>query len=172
MSSVPLADFAASITAEERTQDSSSSSDEEDLRDLMSEDLMSEDTAPHAISAPATLTASMLEAEGAVASEPQEHQTSQRSEDPTEGQQLSGMTGVESDGSTEQVTNGKQLTAEAAVSTIVDLDGADVSGASTLVVRKGQQLQELVVCGSITEAELRDEIEHIASLLLSSDEFM
>ena len=172
MSSVPLADFAASITAEERAQDSSSSSDEEDLRDLMSEDLLSEDTAPDAISAPAATTASILEAEGAVAGEPQEQQTPQRSEDPTEGQQLSGTTGVKGDDLSEQVTNGKQLTTDAADSSIVDLDGADVSGASTLVVRKGQQLQELVVSGSITEAELRDEIENIVSLLLSSEEFM
>lgn len=161
MSSVPLADFAASITAEQRAQDSSSSSDEEDL---------GEDKAPDA---PATTTASILEAEGAVAGESQEHQVLQSSENATGAQQALGMTDdVKSDVLTEQVTNGEQLTTEAADSNPIDLDGADVSGASTLVVRKGQQLQELVVSGSITAAELRDEIENIVSLLLSSEEFM
>lgn len=162
MSSVPLADFAASIPAEERAQDSSSSSDEEDL---------GEDTAPDTVSAPAT-TASMPEAEDAVGGELQEHQALQSSEDTIGGQPALGTTDINIGASPDDVTNREQLTTDAADSTPVDLDGADVSGASTLVVRKGQQLQELVVSGGITEAELRDEIESIVSLLLSSEEFI
>lgn len=46
----------------------------------------------------------------------------------------------------------------------------DVFGASTLVVRKGQQLQELLVSGSISQEELRHEIEKIVSFLMSPED--
>lgn len=161
MSSVPLADFAASITAEEQALDSSSSSDEEDLN---------EDTDVDAVSASAASPPSTLEAEDAVTGELQERQAVQSSGDATEEQQPLKMTDAGDGTPHEDVTDGEQLTSEAA--DIASFDGADVLGASTLVVRKGQQLQELVVSGSITQGELRDEIEKIVSFLLSPEDLM
>lgn len=161
MSSVPLADFAASITAEEQALDSSSSSDEEDLN---------EETDSDAVSASAASSPSTLEAEDAATSELQQHQTVQSSVDATVEQQPLKMSNASDGTPREDVTDGEQLTSEAA--DIASGDGADVLGASTLIVRKGQQLQELVVSGSITQEKLRDEIEKIVSFLLSPEDLM
>jgi len=46
-------------------------------------------------------------------------------------------------------------------------DGADGSGSITLIVRKGQQLQELLVDGVISRDQLKREVEQIVSYLIS-----
>lgn len=46
-------------------------------------------------------------------------------------------------------------------------DGASSSGSITLIVRKGQQLQELVVDGVISRDQLKREVEQIVSYLIS-----
>lgn len=161
ISSVPLADFAASITAEDRALHSSSS-DEEDLSD---------DTDSEAVSAPVATSPSRLEdAEDAVTGELQERLSVQSSDIATEEQQPLIMTDASDGIPHEDVTDEERLTSDAA--DIAPVDVADVLRASTLVVRKGQQLQELIVSGSITEEELRTETEKIVSFLLSPEELM
>ena len=173
MSSVPLADFAANIAAEEQALDPTSSSDEEGLDDLSSssdEEDLNQGTDSDAVSAPAASSASLLEAGDAINGKLQERQEVQSSGNATEEQQPLNMTNA-SDGIPHgDVTDGERLTSDAA--DIAPLDGADVLGATTLVVRKGQQLQELVVSGSITQGKLRDETEKIVSFLLSLEDSM
>ncbi len=77
-----------------------------------------------------------------------------------------------------QVTNGQvspsaqQVTMQAEqASSLQDFDdesdGADGSGYITLIVRKGQQLQELLVDGVISRDQLKREVEQIVSYLIS-----
>ncbi len=47
-------------------------------------------------------------------------------------------------------------------------DGASGSGSITLIVRKGQQLQELLVDGVISRDQLKREVEQIVSYMISS----
>ena len=173
MSSVPLADFAANIAAVEQALDPTSSSDEEDLDDLSSssdEEDLNQGTDSDAVSAPAASSASLLEAGDAINGKLQERQEVQSSGNATEEQQPLNMTNA-SDGIPHgDVTDGERLTSDAA--NIAPIDGADALGATTLVVRKGQQLQELVVSGSITQGKLRDETEKIVSFLLSLEDSM
>lgn len=170
MSSVPLADFAAKIAAEEQALDPTSSSDEEGLDDLSSSSDEEDLTDSDAVSAPAASSASLLEAGDAINGKLQERQAVQSSGDATEEQQPLNMTNA-SDGIPHgDVTDGERLTSDAA--DIAPLDGADVLGATQLVVRKGQQLQELVISGSITQGKLRDETEKIVSFLLSLEDSM
>ena len=125
----------------------------------------------------------MSKADG-VNDELQEHAALPSSDDDTESitssddvpdkQQLLRMSDDASDavdgGLEEQTTDGQQLTSDA--TNVASFDRADVFGVSTLVVRKGQQLQELVVSGSITKEQLRDETEKIVALLLSPEGLM
>ena len=159
MSSVPLAEFAASIAAEEQSLVPSSSSDEEDLN---------EDSDSDAASAPAASSASVLEAGDTIAGKSHERQAVQSCGDATEEQQP--LKATDASGGTQHEDETDGLTSDAA--DLAPLDRAGVLGASTLVVRKGQQLQELVVSGSITQGELRHEIEKIVSNLLSPEDLV
>ncbi len=47
-------------------------------------------------------------------------------------------------------------------------DGASGSGSITLIVRKGQQLQELLVDGVISRDQLKREVEQIVSYMITS----
>jgi hypothetical protein len=47
-------------------------------------------------------------------------------------------------------------------------DGASATGSITLIVRKGQQLQELLVDGVISRDQLKREVEQIVSYMITS----
>ena len=47
-------------------------------------------------------------------------------------------------------------------------DGASATGSITLIVRKGQQLQELLVDGVISRDQLKREVEQIVSYIITS----
>lgn len=133
MSSIPLAELAASLRAEEVH---SSSSDEEDL-----------DSPIDAESGP---DASPSSASDSASDETSEQQPLQ-SLDEAEKQDLQQATAATAgEGSSDEIAQGAE--------------------GDTLVVRKGQQLQELMVSGSITQEQLRDEVENIVSLLLSAED--
>ena len=49
-----------------------------------------------------------------------------------------------------------------------DEEGDELGGSATLIVRKGQQLQELLVDGIISREQLKQEVEQIVSFMLCS----
>lgn len=183
LSSMPLADLAASISEEEQRP----SSDEEDQDELDESD-------SNAILASVVSTSSSDD----VKEELQNHPVLQSS-DGAADEQPSSTAAVEQ--LTSDATDEEELTSDAADAQNLASDTADAPqliphaadeewlmsyaadasalgmvednnavGGSTLVVRKGQQLQELLVSGSITQEELKHEVEKIVSFLMSPED--
>lgn len=194
LSSVPLADLAATISEEER----GSSSDEDGQGGLAQSD--SDADVASVVSTPSNSYDNVKE-------QPQNLPVLQSSDGVVDEQQPSPSPAVEQltsvDAADEQlltssIADEQQPASDAAVAHQPTSDDAeqerlisdaaeeashaadanalgmvhdsDVFGASTLVVRKGQQLQELLVSGSITQEQLRHEVEKIVSFLVSPED--
>lgn len=156
LSNMPLADLAAAISEEEQ---GSSSSDEDE------QDFTDDEEA-------AIASAVSTSEDDSVRGEVQNHPVLQSSVAAADEQPASAA-------AMEQLTSDEdQLIPLGVVEASYAADASalgmaqddDVSEASTLVVRKGQQLQELLVSGSITQEQLRHEVEKIVSFLLSPED--
>ena len=135
LSNMPLADLAASVSAE--TDKLCSSTAEEDFNP---------EDEPEGVSTAASLSAPMAVDSQGMSDKALEQQTLPRLDQ-------------------QGVQDAPKLQGGAAESDRADLGGE--GGTNTLVVRKGQQLQELVVSGIISQGQLRDEVENLVSMLLS-----